>query len=48
MALKIDLEKAYDKLEQKFIENILYKFKFPEKFIQWIMLCIETVNFSEK
>lgn len=46
MALKIDLEKAYDKLEWNFMKNVLQKFNFHEKFIQWIMLCIETVNFS--
>lgn len=46
MALKIDLEKAYDKLELNFIKKVLQKFNFPEKFIHWIMLSITTVNFS--
>lgn len=46
MALKIDLEKAYDKLEWNFIKNALTKINFPDKFINWILQCIQTVNFS--
>lgn len=46
MALKIDLEKASDKLEWNFIKNALHKFNFPAQLIQWIMTCIETVQFS--
>lgn len=46
MALKIDLEKAYDKLEWNFIQKTLEQIKFPPEFINWIKLCIKTVQYE--
>lgn len=46
MALKIDLEKAYDKLERNFIENALVKCNSPNQLITWIMTSLKSVNFS--
>lgn len=46
MALKIDLEKANDKLEWNFIRNALLRINMPQKMIKWIMTCISTVSFS--
>ena len=46
MALKIDLEKAYDKLEWSFIKNMLSIFNFPNNLIEIIMSCITTVTTS--
>lgn len=46
MAFKIDLEKAYDKLEWNFILNALTKLNFPQKLIGWIMTCIQSVSYS--
>lgn len=40
MVLKIDLEKAFDKLEQGFIKHILSFFNFPTDWIELIMSCI--------
>lgn len=46
IALKIDLEKAYDKLEWNFIKNALTHINLASKMIEWIMLCIQTVSFD--
>ena len=40
------MEKAYDKIEWEFIFQILEKFGFDRKFINWIKECITTVSFS--
>ena len=46
MALKIDLEKAYDKLEWGFIRSMLIRFNFPNNLIEIIMSCISSVSTS--
>ena len=46
MALKIDLEKAYDKLEWSFIKSMLSRFNLPISLIEIIMNCITTVTSS--
>ena len=46
MALKIDLEKAFDRLEWGFIKYILEFFNFPSDKIEIIMSCITTSNLS--
>ena len=46
MALKIDLEKAYDKLEWGFIRSMLIRYNFPDNLIETIMSCISSVSTS--
>jgi len=46
VALKIDMEKAYDRLEWDFIEQCLKKFGFHSIWIKWIMECIDTISYS--
>jgi len=46
MAIKIDLEKAYDKLEWGFIRERLPSFKFPVNLVEIIMSYISTVSTS--
>ncbi|KAF7113154.1 hypothetical protein RHSIM_RhsimUnG0155100 [Rhododendron simsii] len=46
MALKLDLSKAFDRVRWNFLEERLRKLGFGEKWIEWVMLCIKTVNFS--
>jgi hypothetical protein len=45
-ALKIDISKAYDKVEWGYLKGILEKMDFSEKRIQWMMLCVSSVNYS--
>lgn len=46
MALKIDLEKAYDKLEWSFIRDTLIWFNLPRNLIELIMSYILSVSTS--
>lgn len=42
MILKIDLEKAFDKLEWSFIKDTLLFFGFPDHLSKLIMSCVTT------
>ncbi|XP_026400051.1 uncharacterized protein LOC113295938 [Papaver somniferum] len=44
LALKMDMSKAFDRLEWKFLMNVLKKFGFSEKFCQLIHQCISTTQ----
>jgi hypothetical protein len=46
MAVNIDMEKAFDRMEWSFILSILHKLGFNDKWINWIRLCITTTSFS--
>jgi ribonuclease HI len=46
MAIKIDLEKAYDRLEWHFIRDMLIFFKIPDYIAQVIMSCVSTSSIS--
>lgn len=46
MALKIDLEKAYNKLEWSFIREMLIRVNLPQDMIDIIMSCISSVSTS--
>lgn len=39
-AMKIDLQKAYDTINWRFIEEILVQYGFPTTMVKWIMTCI--------
>ena len=46
MAIKLDLQKAYDKVNWKFIQAILLHFGFNDTFTNWIISCISLVSFE--
>ena len=46
VALKLDMEKAYDRLEWPFIQKCLEKLGFQSRWIQRTMECITSVSYS--
>lgn len=44
--LKVDLRKAYDTLDWRFLKQLLIDLGFPTKFIHWIMMCVSIVSYS--
>ena len=46
IGLKLDMEKAYNKLEWPFILQVLRCFGFSSRWVQWIEQCISMVSFS--
>ncbi|XP_024196088.1 uncharacterized protein LOC112199282 [Rosa chinensis] len=46
MSLKLDMSKAYDRMEWVFLETVLIRLGFDESWIHVIMQCVKTVRYS--
>jgi hypothetical protein len=46
LAMKLDLQKAYDRRNWHFLRAVLINFGFHERFVTWVMECVSTVSFS--
>lgn len=45
VALKIDISKAYDKVDWRYLKLILYKLGFSEQGVKWMLMCVESVTY---
>ncbi|GKA23866.1 RNA-directed DNA polymerase, eukaryota, reverse transcriptase zinc-binding domain protein [Tanacetum coccineum] len=45
-AFKVDICKAYDSVEWKFLESCLRNFRFHRTMIRWIVECVSSTSFS--
>ncbi|KAL0458083.1 UNVERIFIED_CONTAM: hypothetical protein Slati_0435500 [Sesamum latifolium] len=46
VSLKLDLTKAYDRVEWNFLERVFVRLGFHPRFVALIMLCVTSVSFS--
>lgn len=46
MALKLDMDKAYDRVEWEYVGAILAHIGFSSQWISWIIMLISSVNYS--
>lgn len=46
LGLKLDMNKAYDRVEWDFLEATLVRFGFDRKWVKLVMSCVSTVSFS--
>lgn len=46
MALKLDMNKAYDRVEWDFLEATLLKFGFEPRWVKLVMQVVTSVTFS--
>lgn len=46
IAIKTDINKAYDRVEWNFLEEVMRKMGFSDIWIRWIMVCVRSVTFS--
>lgn len=46
MAIKLDMSKVYDRVEWQFLEVVMRRMGFTEKWINLIMMCVRTANYA--
>ena len=46
MAIKLDMSKAYDKVEWAYLESVMRRVGFTKRWVKLFMLCVKTVSYS--
>ncbi|KAA3467844.1 reverse transcriptase [Gossypium australe] len=46
MAVKLDISKAYDRVEWNFVEEVIKKLRFDWEWVASLMKCVKTVSYS--
>ncbi|XP_075083687.1 uncharacterized protein LOC142167423 [Nicotiana tabacum] len=44
--VKIDFHKAYDSVEWPYLKQVISELGFRDRFVSWIMECVQTVNYT--
>ncbi len=47
MTVKLDMSKAYDRVEWNFLRNMMLKLGFNDRWVNLVMQCIQTVSYSK-
>ncbi|KAL9690838.1 hypothetical protein QQ045_011249 [Rhodiola kirilowii] len=47
-SIKVDMSKAYDRVEWSFLEQVMERMGFTDKWINRVMLCVRTVTYQVK
>lgn len=45
-ALKIDISKAYDRVDWKFLKAVLVAMNFSSRWVRWILECVTTIQYT--
>lgn len=45
VTLKLDISKAYDRIDWLYLKQIMVKMGFATHWIRWIMMCVEIVDY---
>ena len=46
LAMKLDMNKAYDRVEWDFLEAVMIMLGFDKKQVDWTLKCFRTVSYS--
>ena len=46
MALKLDMSKVYNRVEWNFLEMVISRIGFTNRWVQLLMTCVRTVKYS--
>lgn len=46
VALKIDISKAYDRIDWNYLKDILIRFGFSSTWVDWMMLCVKSITYA--
>ena len=46
MAIKLDMNKSYDKVEWSYLEVVIRRMGFREQWFKFMIVCVKTVSYS--
>lgn len=46
MAIKLDMSKTYDRVDWKFLEDMMKRMGFCSRWVEWVMRCISSIMYA--